>query len=347
MPCNVLIIGNFLSESIGTRSVCEDLASRLAGIGLKVLTSSSRPGRVSRLVDMLATVVSCRALYSVALVDVYSGPAFLWAEAVCLALRSMNKPYVLTLHGGNLPQFATRWPSRVRRLLHSAASVTTPSRYLLEQMQPYCNDLCMIPNALDLSRYTYQLRKSPSPKLVWLRAFHHIYNPVMVIDVLAKLVAALPGVHLTMVGPDKGDCSLQQTQERAKQLGVVGRVTFTGAVPKTEVPVWLQHGDIFLNTTNVDNTPISVLESMACGHCVVSTNVGGLPYLLDHEHDALLVQPQDPTAMANAVKRLLTEPNLAQRLSRNSREKAVSYDWPVVLPQWERLLSRVAAGSTL
>jgi glycosyltransferase involved in cell wall biosynthesis len=100
-----------------------------------------------------------------------------------------------------------------------------------------------------------------------------------------------------------------------------------------------------LNTTNVDNTPISILEAMACGLCVVSTSVGGIPYLLEHEHDALLVPPNDPEAMAIAVRRLLTEPGLAERLSRNGRQKAEQFDWSIILPQWEALLISVAQGT--
>lgn len=77
---------------------------------------------------------------------------------------------------------------------------------------------------------------------------------------------------------------------------------------------------------------------MASGLCVVSTDVGGIPYLLENEHDALLVPPNDPEAMAAAVKRILTEPQLAERLSRNARRKAEQFDWSVILTKWEALL---------
>src|SRR2546430_1648488 len=105
MP-KLLLIGNFLSASIGTRGVCEELAGRLAAPGWSILTTSSKPGRVARLADMLATVWNRRRDYDAAQVDVYSGAAFFWAEAVAFALRRAGKPYVLTLHGGALPDFA-------------------------------------------------------------------------------------------------------------------------------------------------------------------------------------------------------------------------------------------------
>ena len=76
-------------------------------------------------------------------------------------------------------------------------------------------------------------------------------------------------------------------------LGVSERVEFAGGVAKADVPAALSRGDIFLNTTNVDNTPVSVLEAQAAGLAVVSTNVGGLPFLLEDGKNALLVPPDE------------------------------------------------------
>jgi glycosyltransferase involved in cell wall biosynthesis len=143
-----------------------------------------------------------------------------------------------------------------------------------------------------------------------------------------------------MFGPDTDGSQLTAIR-RAGELKVFDRVTFPGRIPKNEVSDRLAEGDIFINTANIDNTPVSVVEAMACGLCVVSTNVGGIPYLLEHEVDALLVPPDDAEAMANAVRRILTEPGLAETLSENARRKAESFDWSVVLPQWERLFAEV------
>ncbi len=336
----VLLVGNFLSGSVGTRGACEELALHLGELDrLRVLTTSDKPQRIPRLMDMLATIWRRRSEFQVAQVDVYSGPAFLWAEATCAALRRVGKPYILVLHGGNLPRFARRWPRRVERLLQSAHVVTTPSEYLREQMAAYRADLQLVPNALDLSAYHYRLRRRPRRSMIWLRAFHEIYNPILVPQVLQLLVRDYPDLQITMIGPNKADGSLDRTRQLAAKLGVLNRLSLPGAVPKEETPAWLDEGDLFLNTTNVDNTPVSVLEAMACGLCVVSTNVGGLPYLLRDGENALLVPPNSPEAMAAAVRRVFTERGLAERLSRNARTKATLHDWAVVLPQWEELLS--------
>jgi len=339
MTRSVLIIGNFLSHANGSRGVCEDLTDRLQETGWQVLSASRQKWRAPRLADMLLTAWRNRGSYSVAQIDVYSGLAFSYAEAVAWVLRRATKPYVLTLHGGNLPGFAERHHRRVRRLLRSAARVTAPSRYLAEQMNEYASDIRVIQNPIDVKSYSFALRRSLRQRLVWLRAFHEIYRPAMAIDVVRDLHETTPDVQLTMVGPDKGDGSYQRTQVAILRAGLEAQCHFVGPVSKSDVPQWLAQGDIFLNTTSIDNTPVTVLEAMACGLCVVSTNVGGMPYLVKHEHDALLVPPDNPSAMAAAVRRLLEEPGLAELISRNGREKAEDHDWSRVLPAWESLLN--------
>jgi len=90
---------------------------------------------------------------------------------------------------------------------------------------------------------------------------------------------------------------------------------------------------------------LAMIEAMACGLCVVSTNVGGIPYLLEHELDAILVPPASSAAMAQAVHRILTDPALAEKLSRNARAKAALFDWAAILAQWEDLLLETATNA--
>jgi glycosyltransferase involved in cell wall biosynthesis len=338
---SILLIGNFLSVNGVNRSVGEELAERLKGAGYLIKTTSHRQSRLLRLLDMISTVWMRRRDYQVAYVEVYSGDAFLWAEIVCRVLNLVQKPYVLALHGGNLPTFAQRWPGRVKRLLQGASIVTAPSRYLLEEMRPYRSDICLLPNPIDLGLYSYCLRSNPSPHLVWLRAFHAIYYPQMTPQVIAKLRESFPEITLTMVGPDKRDGALQETRTVIEKLGLQKNIEIILGVSKSQVPNILGQGNIFINTTNVDNTPVSVIEAMGCGLCIVSTNVGGIPYLLEDGIDALLVPPNNPEAMSNAVRRIFDDPGLAEKLSRNARNKAERFDWSVVLPQWEKIFQEI------
>lgn len=342
MKVRVLIVGNFLSSRGLPRGVCEELADRLSTAGWTVLRTSARHGRLARLLDIIVTVWRERHSYDVAQVDVYSGKAFLWAELACWGLRRVRKPYILTLHGGSLPAFSRRWPFRVRRLLGSANLVTSPSAFLRDSLKEMREDIVILPNALEVSRYPFVLRSNPRPLLVWLRAFHHIYNPSLAPRVLSILADECRGARLLMIGPDKSDGSREATHSIASELGVLDQIVFAGGITKEDVPLFLAKGDIFLNTSNVDNTPVTVLEAMACGMCVVSTDVGGLPFLVQNGRNAILVRPNDATEMANAVRRVLNERDLSESLSRNARKMTETLDWAVVLPKWETLLRGLA-----
>ena len=341
----VLLVGNFLSGQIGNHCVCEDLATNLSNAGLKVITTSHHKPRLRRMADMVSTILRQRRDYGVANVDVYSGLAFGLAEAACAALRSCGKPFVLTLHGGNLPNFSKKWPGRVRRLLRGAHAVTTPSRYLMEEMNMYRDDILLLPNPLEIDQYPFRIREPAAPKLIWLRSFHEIYNPTLAVEVMARLLPDHPKATLTMVGPDKGDGSFQATGELAEQRGLSDRIEFTGGVPKESIPGHLSAADILINTTNIDNTPISVLEAMACGLCVVSTNVGGIPHLVTDQSNGILVQPRDAEAMTQSIAAILRDSSLSSRLSANARQHAEQFDWDNVLPQWIELLRNVGNGN--
>jgi glycosyltransferase involved in cell wall biosynthesis len=285
---------------------------------------------------MLWTAWTHRSLYDVACVDVFSGWAFFWAELVCDFLKTLGKPYILALRGGRLPEFARKQPL-VNRLLLNAAKVTTPSLYLKEAFLPIRSDIQHIPNPLEIENYIYANRDKTRPKLCWLRAFHKIYNPGMAIEVLHILKKEYPNVQLNMIGPDKGDGSLRAVRALATQYDLQESLQVVGPVHKSQVPEVLSQNDIFLNTTNYESFGVSVMEAAATGLCIVSTNVGELPYIWTHEKEVMLVPRNEAESMANAVDQILSNPTLASRLSANARLKVEKLSWEIILPKWQEL----------
>lgn len=333
----ILFVGNFLSGHDGRRTYSEDLAARLEAAGVPVLRASQWMWKPARLADMIGAALGARGAYETAVVDVYSGQAFFWAEAAACAARARRRRLVLALRGGWLPEFAERHEARVARLLGMADAVVAPSGYLRDALARWRAGIELIPNAIELERYPFRLRVQAAPRLVWLRSYHEIYNPGMAVEVLARVRKRHPEARLTMYGADK-DGSLAQCREAAQRLGLAEAVEFRGAIPKEQVGAALAEADVFLNTTNVDNAPVSVVEAMACGLCVVSTGVGGVPYLVEDGVEGLLVKPGDADGMTDAVLRLLEEEGLSVRLSAMGRRRAERHGWDAVLPRWLALL---------
>lgn len=337
-PKKILLVSNFLSHHFGTKSISELLGAKLEAEGWELITTSRYLSPIRRLGDMLWTTWRKRHDYHLATIDVYSGKAFIWAELTGILLRLLDKPYILNLQGGNLPAFTQRYPKRVHRLLSKASVVVTTSHMLQEKLSYVRDDIQYVPNPIEVKRYPFRLRAKPTPNICWLRAFHEIYNPTSAVKALALLKEEFEDATLTMIGPDKGDGTLQTVEDLSEQLGVSDSLQLVGAVPKAEVPQWLNKGDIFLNTTRYESFGVSVMEAAAVGLPIVTTNVGELPYLWEHDANALLVSPKDPKAIADAIRRILTEPDLAARLSQGAHQKAVKFDWSEILPRWESLL---------
>lgn len=339
----LLLVGNLLSRMGSGRAVCEDLGERLSDKGWPVLLTSGRRNRLVRLLEMLTTTLCNTRRYAVAQLDVYSGPAFSWAQAVAYTLSALRKPFVVMLHGGALPEFSRRNPSRVRNLLSRATAVAAPSAYMVDSFRLLRPDIVLIPNSIDVGLYPFRPRESPAPRMIWLRALHSVYAPWLAVEALAGVIGEFPGATLTMVGADKRDGSLARVLETADRLGVSEKLRLTGLVPKSDIPALLDESDIFLNTATIDNSPLSLIEAAACGLCIVTTGVGGTRHVWSDGQDAVLVPPRDPAAMVGGVCRLLRDAVFARQLSVNARRKAEQMDWSVTLPVWEELFSRTAA----
>ena len=144
-----------------------------------------------------------------------------------------------------------------------------------------------------------------------MRGFHGIYAPWVPAEALVLLKDEFPNITLVMTGGNKFDGSLERTKQIITENSLHQEVSIKGFLEKPHLEAAVHTADLLINTPVIDNTPVSVMQAMASGLCIVSTNVEGLPDLIDDGIDGLLVPPDDPKAVATAVRRILTEPGLA------------------------------------
>ncbi|MGH2665098.1 glycosyltransferase family 4 protein [Flavobacterium sp.] len=332
----LLYIGNKLSAHGLNKTTIETLGPLLEQEGYNIAYASSQKMLLFRLVDMLWAVI-CQRKADYVLIDTYSTSSFWYAFATGQLCRLFKIPYIPILHGGNLPNRLVRNPLFCQMLFGNAYQNVAPSPYLLEAFKNkgYTN-LVFIPNILQIEDYPFKDRQVIQPKLLWVRAFASIYNPKMAVDVLRELQKKYDGASLCMVGPDK-DGSLAITQEYAVEIGVK-HITFTGKLSKKEWITLSEEYDVFINTTHFDNTPVSIMEAMALGMPIVSTSVGGIPFLLKDTEEALLTKDSDAHAMTEAVIRLVEDFELNKKIISNARAKARRWDWTIVKKEWGVLL---------
>ena len=335
MAKNILYLGNKLSLSNRNLSHIETLSNHLKEESISVKSYSSQAIPFFRVLHMLWVIFYFKKWYDFIIIDTYSTLAFWYAYFCALFAKMLQKKYICILHGGNLPKRLKNNPKLCLQLFGNAHVNIAPSAYLLEafQNQGYTN-IKHIPNTIEVNKYNFQHRKKAEPKLLYVRAFANIYNPILALKVLKELQIEFPEIKLSMVGPFK-DKSIDDCKAYAEENQL--SVRFTGKMQKEEWIEYAKDFDIFINTTNVDNTPVSVIEAMALGLTVVSTNVGGLPYLLK-EDEAILVPPNDVQAMKKAIQKLIESPTLVEKLSLNGRKKAGSFDWNIVKYKWLEVL---------
>jgi len=109
------------------------------------------------------------------------------------------------------------------------------------------------------------------------------------------------------------------------------------------MPGLLDAADIFVNSSVVDNQPVSILESFASGLPVVSTGTGDIAALVRDGETGLIVPPDDPAAIVKAVTSLLDDPERAARIARQARAEVEKYTWARARELWVSVYSGRAA----
>lgn len=246
-------------------------------------------------------------------------------------------PVVLNYRGGEAETFfrsSFRW---VRPTLAKAAVVLVPSGFLKEVFQRFGVATRIVPNIIDIGRFRPRTRQHDAaiaaPHIIVTRNLEPIYDIATAIRAFARLHSINSLARLTVAGSGP---ELGRLVDLAGELGVAEAVVFTGRLDNEDMAALYQQADIMLNASLADNMPISVLEALASGVPVVSTDVGGVAHLVEHGKTALLVPARDDKAMVDAVVRLLNDTALRASLITAGLKEIAQFTWPKVR---ERLLA--------
>ena len=167
------------------------------------------------------------------------------------------------------------------------------------------------------------------------------------VETLLEAIEKLPAVEGLIVGGHEAEPDLDRVKARAKSLGVLERVRFTGLVAPPRVGDLLRSADVLVlpNPASAISTrftsPLKLFEYMAAGRPIVATDLPAVREVLQDDVTALLVEPGDAQAMATAVRRLIEEPGLGDRLARAAALAVCDYSWDRRAERIEALLQQV------
>ena len=267
-------------------------------------------------------------------------PAFLVA-------RLLGKPVVMNYHSGEAPDHLRR-SAVARWALRTVDRNAVPSRFLVEVLREFGIPATPVPNLVELDRFQYRVRDLLRPRLLSTRNMEGLYNVACTLRAFRLIQDRYPDASLTLVGTGREEARLRAL---ATTLGL-RHVTFAGRVAHDAIAGYYADHDVYIQSPDIDNMPLSILEAFASGMPVVSTDVGGIPAILTHGQHGLLSPADDHAALAAHVIELLEAPARARALAAAAHATLARYSWTSVRAGWMALYRsllphRAGAGATV
>jgi glycosyltransferase involved in cell wall biosynthesis len=259
-----------------------------------------------------------------------------------VAARRWGKPILLNYHSGEADDHLANWGSLVHPWLKMVDKIVVPSMFLRDVFAKHGYHAEVIHNVIDTGQFRYRERVPLFPEFLSVRNFEPHYGVEHTLVAFAMIQTVFPAASLTIAGQGPQEPELKHL---AQALGV-RNVRFIGGVDPALMPDLYDRHSIFLNSSFIDNQPLSLLEAMASGMPVVSTAVGDIPNMVEDSLSATLVPVGDPFAMAKAATLLLEQPERAVLMAARAKESLMKYDWSKVGPAWADTYRRLASVSS-
>lgn len=292
---------------------------------------------VRTIVTTLAFVATlCRRVPRADVLHIFSPSywAFLLGPAPAILIGKLfRKRVLLNYHSGEAEDHLRRWRRTAVPLLRRTHRIVVPSEFLVDVFQTFGLDAHAIPNFVEIESIPHRERSRLRPALLSNRNLEPHYNVACVLHAFARIREAHPDAELVIAGEGSERKGLEAL---AAQLGLQN-ATFRGQVDPSAMGAFYDAADVYVNASDIDNMPLSILEAQAAGLPVVTTKAGGIPYMVEHERTGLLVDQGDAQGLTEAVQRLLEDPFLVERLTHAARERCMThYTWAAVAEQWVR-----------
>lgn len=259
-----------------------------------------------------------------------------------VAARKWGKPILLNYHSGEADDHLANWGSLVHPWLKMVDKIVVPSVFLRGVFARHGYEAEVIHNVIDTGQYRYRQRVPLLPEFLSVRNFEPHYGVECTLVAFAMIQTVFPAASLTVAGQGPLEAELKHLA----QALALRNVRFVGAINPHEMSDLYDRHSVFLNSSFVDNQPLSVLEAMASGMPVVSTPVGDIPNMVEDGESGTLVPVGDPSAMAKAATLLLEQPERAVLMAQRAKQSLVQYDWSRVGPAWADTYRRLASASS-
>lgn len=295
---------------------------------------------------------------------IHSHHPFLLGETAATKARELGCPLVFTFHTRYeeyshyvpIDQSVTRRViiSYIARYLERCHHIVVPSESIRDLLREYGVEgpVTAVPTGIDLAPFQAMDRAQLRHDLGWdddlvlisVGRLAKEKNFEMLIDAAAQVIHGRSNVRLVIVG---GGMEQQALEDHAAERGIADRVQFTGRVPYEEIPSLLTAADLFCFASVTETQGLVTMEAMAANLPVVAVAATGTSDTVEHGQDGLLT-PNDSRALANAIQRVLDDPQLRKTLQTGAQQKVQWFDIKLqaarLLEVYEQAMTDSAAG---
>ncbi|HJU92323.1 MAG TPA: glycosyltransferase family 4 protein [Pyrinomonadaceae bacterium] len=289
---------------------------------------------VRTLVTSIAYVLSLvLRVYKYDVIHVFSASYFSFVLAPTPAIligKLYRRKVLLNYHSGEAEDHLRRWRRTAIPTIRLVDSVVVPSEYLVRVFASFGLKATPIYNLIDTTKFRFRERSPLRPVFLSNRNLESHYGVDRVLRAVALIQEKIPEASLTIAGDGSQSSALKQLTEELQ----LRNTKFIGQVAPSGIDDLYDATDIFLNGSEIDNQPLSILEAFSCGLPVVTTDAGGIPDIVEDGRTGMVVPRGNYAEMANRAIKLLNDPSLTRQIVEQARQECVKYSWEAVRDSW-------------
>ena len=244
--------------------------------------------------------------------------------------KLFGKKTILNYHTGEAEEHLKNWKLTAQPTMKWFDEIIVPSQFLVDVFAKYDLKAEAIFNFVDSEKFKFRERNELRPVFLSNRNFEQYYNVSCVIRSFSEIQKKYSEARLIVAGFGSEEKKLKNLVAELN----LKNVEFVGKIPNEEMPKLYDSADIYLNSSLVDNMPLSLIEAFSVGIPVVSSNAGGIPYLIEDGKTGFLVEMNDCRSLAEKAMFLLENKEVAKKIIANARAEVVKYSWEKVQKNW-------------
>src|ERR1700752_58771 len=289
---------------------------------------------VRTVVTSIAYVLSLLArVYRYDVIHVFSASyvSFVLAPTPAILIGKLyRRKVLLNYHSGEAEDHLQRWRRTAIPTIKLADTLIVPSEYLVRVFDQFGLTAHAIYNLVDTGKLRFRDRIPLRPVFLSNRNLEVHYGVDRILRAFKIVQERFPESALEGVGDGSQRGGLESLAQELQLRNTI----FRGQINPNLIADAYDAADVYLNASEIDNQPLSILEAFACGLPIVTTDAGGIPDMVSHEKTGIVIPRGDYVQLAERAIWLLQNQSETKQMIERARQECLKYSWDAVRDQW-------------